>query len=65
MQYKESEVLSYKRIFKDKDIDRTDECIRPINFSSNYFPKQIGDTKEFRSIEFEIDEDMDYYNYYM
>jgi len=58
MKYKESEVLNFKRTFKDKNVDRSDECIRPINFSTQYFPKKIHTTKEFRNIKFDSVDDM-------
>ena len=51
--FKEEQVLQRKRIFDDKVIDRSTSCIRPINFSEEYTPSKIKNTKEFNDIEFE------------
>ncbi|MGD9718121.1 MAG: DNA topoisomerase [Sulfurimonadaceae bacterium] len=51
--FSEAQVLQYKRDFSDKHNDRSQECIRPINFSKAYFPKRIEHTDEFCSIGFE------------
>ncbi len=51
--FKEEQVLQRKRTFDDKTVDRTNECIRPKLFASNYSPENIKNTNEFIDIEFE------------
>ena len=63
--YKEEQVLQRKREYDLSSPEREYECIRPIKFSKEYFPKTIKDTKEFKSIEFEDDrEEMDAFKLY-
>ncbi|WP_188109510.1 DNA topoisomerase [Sulfurimonas indica] len=51
--YSQERVLQSRRVFIDKKIDRSKECIRPVKFLKNYFPKNIEKTMEFNSISFE------------
>lgn len=52
--YKEYQVLQRKRTFDtSSSVDRTQEAIRPIHYSKEYFPKNITKVKEFQNIEFE------------
>ena len=47
-------VLQYKRVYKDKNIDRyNQECIRPTVISNNRFPKNLYKLEEFQNINFE------------
>lgn len=56
--YPPNKILQYKRSYSDKSFDRTEkECIRPLNISSNYFPKNLSKNKEFNSIFFENEDD--------
>jgi len=51
--FSESQVLQYQRDFVDKNVDRSQECIRPKNFTKPYFPKRVEYSQEFLSIPFE------------
>jgi DNA topoisomerase IA len=51
--YKEYQVLQRKRVFQDNNRDRSEECIRPINLSATFFPKNIQNSIEFNTIAFE------------
>ena len=55
--YSQEQVLEYKREFIDKTTDRSSECIRPIHFTEDYYPKQIEHTPEFQNIEFASSKD--------
>lgn len=55
--YKEEEVLQYKRKFIDSSNDRSNDAIRPTKISMYYFPKNIKESKEFKSIKFESNEE--------
>ena len=47
-------VLQYKRVYKDKNVDRYEqECIRPTVISNDRFPKNLYKLKEFQNIDFE------------
>lgn len=49
--YEEDQILQYQRKYEDKAVDRSQECIRPVNFSSAFLPKKIIETKEYKSIK--------------
>ncbi len=56
--YGADKVLQYKRVFTDKIVDREkQECIRPTNLKSDFFPKKINLTDNFQSIQFENDKE--------
>ncbi|MFA6195239.1 MAG: DNA topoisomerase [Sulfurimonas sp.] len=59
--YPEEKILQHKRNFTDKIVDRySQECIRPTMISSKYFPKNIRESFEFKSIKIEVEyEDVD------
>lgn len=57
--FNESVVMQYKRNYTDKIIDRTQkECIRPVEFSSEFFPKAISKTQKFNLISFDSEQEM-------
>ncbi|MFA7092072.1 MAG: DNA topoisomerase, partial [Arcobacteraceae bacterium] len=51
--YKEHEVLQYRRKFVDLKTDRSQHAIIPLSLRSEYFPKNIEKTSAFNSIHFE------------
>jgi len=57
--FKEEQVLQYKRTFTDKIVDRDSECIRPVYFTEDYFPKNLKTSLLFTSIKFESKKEQD------
>jgi len=56
--YSPEKVLQFKRVYKDKNIDRSaQECIRPTVFSNSRFPKNLYQLEEFNGIEFESEKE--------
>lgn len=57
--YNENEVLQQPRKFIDKKTDRSAECIRPINVTVPFFPKNLAKNERFNSIKFDSQSDRD------
>jgi len=51
--YSPEKVLQSKRVYIDKKVDRSKECIRPVKILKEFFPKNITKTNEFCQIKFE------------
>ena len=58
--FKEDEILQYKRTYSKKQSHRMEqECIRPIFFNDEYFPKYISNTDAFLSIKLDSETERD------
>ncbi len=64
-QYDEHLILTHKRKYTDQRVDRSDEAIRPIYFTDEYYPQNIKNLQEYKDITFDTpDEALDFLKLY-